>query len=335
MQLEELRFCVKYPFTQQARSLLESVDFSKISDDVLDEASKRIGLALSGKSFFPTESEINASKESSLTTILYYYPIARAMISLTNDNLIKRKFARAIRDDTYNFLKLENMEFLENISKQLFKVQHKNERFQLSMIDYLVYLPNSPEYRLINIEMKEGQVLLTKDAMAKVISSYIYSSILQTKTDKLKLPKMFSFFAEEIKKKYKKEEIPEDLGPVETKHFPPCMKHIGAELLDPDILVSHQPRFVMATFFTNINMDLDKGVDFFRLQSNFNEAKTRYSLEHAYGKRGGGTKYSVPSCSKMESYGLCYRDKTCLWPTPLIYYRNRKSPRRVAKKVTQ
>ena len=87
--------------------------------------------------------------------------------------------------------------------------------------------------------------------------------------------------------------------------------------------MAHQPRFVLATFLSSINMPVDKAVDLFREQPNFNEKKTRYYLEHALGNKGG-TKYSAPACSKIESYGLCYKDATCRWKHPVTYYKKKK-----------
>ena len=70
-------------------------------------------------------------------------------------------------------------------------------------------------------------------------------------------------------------------------------------------------------------MPVDKAVEYFREQPNFDANRTKYHLQHALGKKGA-TKYSMPSCVTIEGYGLCYKDKTCIWRHPLVYYKNKK-----------
>jgi len=92
--------------------------------------------------------------------------------------------------------------------------------------------------------------------------------------------------------------------------------------------VGHIPRFVFSTFLGGIKMPLDEAVGLFKNQSNFNEKKTRYYLEHSYGLKSNKTRYSVPACSKMESYGVCYKDSTCRWKHPMSYYAKVKKVRK-------
>ena len=78
----------------------------------------------------------------------------------------------------------------------------------------------------------------------------------------------------------------------------------------------------MAFFAANVNMPLEDAVKLFSKQSNYDEKKTRYYLNHAFGQGSSKTKYAMYSCSKMESLGICYKDETCKWKTPVLYYKN-------------
>lgn len=337
--LEELKFCVKYPFTDEAKKYVEGIDLSKISDDTLAGAVQRIEKALADGTSSQRDKlgEIESSKkEDYLKETLFSYPISKILISLSDDILLKRKYASSISKGVSQFLQLEKDEVLLKVAKQLFKLKTEGGRYKIPLNDYLSYLPDGPEFKLINAEMGDGEVFIDKHGLSKVISNYVYESIMKTRVERAKMPKMFIYFADELAKKYRTSDAPMDLGPVDFKSFPPCMRKICSDLLNPDTEVGHQARFVVATFFANINMDLHKAADFFRLQSDFNEAKTLYYLEHAYGKRGGKRKYSVPSCDKMKSYGLdCYEESRCPYKTPLVYYKSKKKvsePRRRLKK---
>ncbi|MEM0372872.1 MAG: hypothetical protein QXO69_03500, partial [archaeon] len=164
---------------------------------------------------------------------------------------------------------------------------------------------------------------------AKLVSKHVFNSIMNASVDRKKVPKKFIFFADELSKN--RESFARiDFGPLNPEFFPPCIKSIVADLRS-GTKTAHQPRFVLATFFSSINMPVDSAVEYFKEQPNFNEKKTYYYLEHALGKRGG-TKYSMPSCATIESYGLCKRDASCRWKHPLTYYKAMKTKRKEAKK---
>jgi len=213
------------------------------------------------------------------------------------------------------------------LAKQFFNINHEKDLFLVPVNEYLSYPPEEKEYSLVNLELDNGRVRLDKEQTAKLISQYVYHTVLNTKIDKRDVKnKMFIYFAEELKKD-RRYAIPEDLGAVEFEAFPPCMRKIYHDLQTEE-KVGHIPRFVFSTFLAGIKMPIDEAIALFKNQANFNENKTRYYLEHSYGLKSNKTRYSVPACAKMESYGTCYRDETCRWKHPMTYYAKMKRSRK-------
>jgi len=327
MELEDLRFCARYPFTKEAKGYLDflKLDLDGLDDDLLEYSSKRVTDSLSDVHKYVREKfeQIKLAREPYLMKEIVSFPVSKVLVALTEDMLVKKKFARAESQRAYHFLQFEDDKTLEGIAKQLFTFKKDGKAFLIKFNEYLTYPAEDKDYSLVNLELDEGMIKLDKEKLAKLISQYVYHTTLRTKVDKRDIKnKMFFFFTEELKKD-KRYVVPEELGAVEMEAFPPCMRKIYRDLQSED-KVGHIPRFVFSTFLGGIKMPIEEAIALFKEQANFNEGKTRYYLEHSYGLKSNRTKYSVPACAKMESYGICYKDNTCRWKHPMTYYAKMK-----------
>ncbi|MEM4833938.1 MAG: hypothetical protein QW794_03050 [Thermosphaera sp.] len=107
---------------------------------------------------------------------------------------------------------------------------------------------------------------------------------------------------------------------------PPCIKNILITMKkagDAD----HYARLVLVWYLRWVGFTPEDVVEFFaRHASDFDEKVTRYQVEYAYGLRGSGKNYRMPSCRWMREHGLCLG---CGWGgTPLSYTRAKALPRR-------
>jgi len=84
-------------------------------------------------------------------------------------------------------------------------------------------------------------------------------------------------------------------------------------------------RFALTSFLVNAGMELEDIVKLFVSISDFDEAFTRYQIEHIAGIRGGRTKYTPPTCKTLQTHQVCVNpDKLCdRINHPLSYYRRR------------
>ncbi|MFW5902887.1 MAG: hypothetical protein ACOCTT_03295 [archaeon] len=326
MEKETLRFCAKYPFIEKAREILKDFNLNEIGDEFIEEAERRIESAL--KNTDNPEKHLrmirNAWKDTLIREIVTY-PLTKITAAQTGDRYIKQKIGKNEAKKTKHYLKLEKPEKIEEIAKEVFKLeetQNEDKPYKIPMHKYLNKKPRGKKHKLINQEIEEGKIYLDQEQLIELIASHVYHNIKNQEKPE-ELPEKIKELAREIKK-YRKTRYttePSDYGETEIQAFPPCMKKIYDELSTGED-VGHQPRFVLATFMVNIGMNVEEMIKPFRGQSDFKEGKTRYHLEHAAGKKGGGTKYKCPSCSKIKTYGLCVAN--CNVKHPLSYYKKQK-----------
>ncbi|MBI1973778.1 hypothetical protein HYS54_03105 [Candidatus Micrarchaeota archaeon] len=328
MLLGELRFCAKYPFSQQARQLLRKLDVSSVADDLLAQSAKRVEASLRRADFAAKLNEIVSSQETFLLNETFSFPLSKMIISLSKDGFMLKQFARAEAERAKYFLKFEPDETIRELSSQFFKLSAEGSEHVVPLTDFLRLMPK--DSKLATQSLSKGNVSVTRDALESMISEAVFQSITSTRVDENSVPKIFTFWANELKKFRKTAEPDLPLGDFDMHAAPPCMRRILSDLQSSE-KVGHMPRFALATFCANTHIPIDTAIDFFRKQPNWNEQKTRYHLEHAYGLKSSRVKYSCPNCVKMESLGLCFRDETCKWPNPAMYYKRMMARKLAAK----
>lgn len=111
---------------------------------------------------------------------------------------------------------------------------------------------------------------------------------------------------------------------------PPCIKEI-LRRVEKSENIPHFARFLLATYMLAVGSSVDEVVQVFSRLPDFNERITRYQVEHISGKRGSGKKYSVPSCSKVQSMGFCFMDQTCKGVKSPAHYAFKNSFKRVKR----
>ncbi|MCD6195528.1 MAG: hypothetical protein J7J82_01915 [Staphylothermus sp.] len=133
---------------------------------------------------------------------------------------------------------------------------------------------------------------------------------------KAELPLPKTIYVESSRKK--KAALPskiEDL--IKSKAIPPCISNIIETMIksgDPD----HIARLVLVWFLKWIGYDKEQVIEFFsKYAKDYNERKTRYQVEYAYGLRGSRKDYLMPSCRWMKEHGICL---DCGWnKNPVTY----------------
>ena len=325
---ETLKFCAKYPFTERAKEILKDFNLDEIEDEFIKEAERRVKSALKNTDDPKKRLRmIRNAWEDTLIREVVTYPLTKIIAAKTNDHYIKQKTAANEAKKTRYYLKLEKPEKIEKIAKETLDIQktdeEKDKSYKIPMQEYLEKQPQGKENKLINQELENGEIYLDKNQLSELIASHVYYTV-KKQEEPGEIPERIKEAVEEVRKqrssRYSADTI-KDYGKTEINSFPPCMKKIYDDLSSGKD-VGHQPRFVLATFMVNINMDIEEMLEPFRGQEDFDEEKTRYHLEHAAGKKGGGTKYKCPACSKIKSYGLCVSD--CNVKHPLAYYKKQK-----------
>ncbi len=187
-----------------------------------------------------------------------------------------------------------------------------------------------PRWKLINKLVSDGYVYLTKRELSRLLENSVKEVVWRAGVSYVKELRK-SDTVDQLIKKVREEvrnvrgfttdeavKFPERFkGKIVEEAFPPCMKSIISALLSGEHL-SHHQRFALATFLLNIGGSVDYVLDYFRHTPDFNERIARYQIEHLAGLRGGRKKYSVYSCDKMKTLGMCVAE--CGTKTPIQYY---------------
>jgi len=192
-------------------------------------------------------------------------------------------------------------------------------------------LRTQKRWMLVNRIVNKGYVYLSKRDLVRVLSEFVKRRVLNLASE-------YSTYLSEVPENLIKEdterlrELVKDVrgfteerlsseaivkAGIREEFFPPCITNIMNSLLKGEHL-SHAQRFALATFLLNAGADVEYVLDIFRHAPDFNEKIARYQIEHLAGLRGSRKRYSVYSCDKMKSLGMCVAE--CGVRTPLQYY---------------
>jgi len=192
-------------------------------------------------------------------------------------------------------------------------------------------LASDPKWKLVNRCVIRGYVYLNKRDAARMLETAIKSRITYLARELISTtnidPELIMPEVNELKELVRnvrgfltseRDKFLEELrGQIVEKFFPPCITEIMNTLLKGEHL-SHHQRFALATFLLNIGADVDYVLNLMRNLPDFNERIARYQVEHLAGLRGSRKKYSMYSCEKMKTLGMCVAD--CGVKNPLQYY---------------
>ncbi len=215
------------------------------------------------------------------------------------------------------------------------------ESFSLHFTSFLKYSSKmrSPEWKLLYQKLNNGYIIVEKHRLTRLVEQAItdhLSEKLPPYTDDMRAALKreiteVTAVLEEIKKEFQRD----TLGEIDPARYPPCMREILRQIQNSEN-VPQMGRFAIVTFLHAIGMTAEQIFDVFSSVPDFRAEKTRYQIEHITG-RISSTEYSVPECSTMKSYGICYNpDTLCSQPWmkhPLTYYKQKgKKPRAVSRK---
>lgn len=324
----------KYPFLSEAKKWVreEKVDIHEILyepayERVRMRAVERVENALK----YGTVKNATILKESDCVIEIFSYPVARMIVVDVESDYLRRRYALAEAKRAYENLKEEDMDFIEKISDE-FGMDVRGEHIHFS--DYLKYAPTwDLKWKLVNRVMEKGYVRLSKEEISRLLQEAIRNKIQNELLYLFSIPDIKNVFGEEIRR-FKSKVMPRDMQRVEginEKAYPPCIKNI-MNAIKSRMNVPHVARFTLVTFMNAIGASIDEILKIFSSSPDFNEERTRYQIEHITGKISGTT-YSVPKCSTLRTWGLCYPDELCKKINhPLMYYRLKRRKNELSEK---
>ena len=204
-----LNFAYKYPFSNEAKAIVESQP-NKINPKYLILSSGHIDNIISNSLDYK-EISLGSIKLDYIMTYLYSRMILSASKRL---DLIKsyalaesRRSSKALAaSDISEMLKLSS-ELDIRVTERFHSRNEPNvEELAMSFTDYVSNSPKKPEFELVNQKLSGGIVLLDKNKMSKILEQIIFKEILKglpiksadlprevvdyTKTLKFKMPEI-------------------------------------------------------------------------------------------------------------------------------------------------
>jgi DNA primase large subunit len=201
--------------------------------------------------------------------------------------------------------------------------------YSVSMGDYLRNVTHlrDDKWKLVNRLLSHGKIYLGQHDVARLLQEEVQRRI-EKRLDAKEVPQFpqpILDLADKLvalaKEKIGESEMEGFPKVVSQSAFPPCIvalydaashgRHLG-----------HVGRFTLTSFLITIGMETEKVAEVFKSSSDYNARLTRYQVEHIAGSHGSGTKYTPPSCSTLQTHGVCTNtDVLCTRVHhPLNYY---------------
>ena len=314
--MNQLEFCVRYPFTLNAKKALEDANIA-ISERIVELALQRIKTALKeGK--IPKSSALHDNEK---LENISSYAAARMILGYARNRFLTNTYAVAESKRASGYLDNESDEVIDKVASE-FKILtiDKSGILFVPVYTYLKYSPRDIHYKLTNRELADGYVKLN----SRYEKIRLIEEAVKKHMEKIPLvkspPETIKSAAE-----YLKEFLPK-INAYEAKSFslasgelPPCIEKLMDSLKKHENL-PHQARWYLAVYLIGRGMPIEEIVSIYSNLPDYNEKITRYQLEHA--KKKG---YAVPACATILTWGLCCAD--CKIGSPLNWQKLSKEDR--------
>ena len=308
--MADLLFCSHYPFSSAAKSYVSERGMEIVSS-YIEKAEERVQEAIvSGKvRKVPPLSE--AQEEE-----LALYAIARMIVSCANNRYLINRYAVAEAKKTSDYLSSDSSarpEYVDAVAAEFsVKFEKSGTQFLVPLGKYLTYTPRSTDYKLANREVAGGKVKVSSHERMRMLEEAVKKKIER------ELP-IRAAFPTEVKAAGARmlallPKLESAVVKVGQENYPPCIRRMIEEL-SLNVNLPHTARVALAIYLVRAGMPTDKIMDIFRGAPDFSEKTTHYQVEYLRTKG-----YSMPSCSTMDSYGVCVAECHC--GTPLNYRAN-------------
>jgi DNA primase large subunit len=300
--MDGLDFAVKYPFTSEAKAIVEN---ATLTDRVIELGLERIKKSLKGDDKAKMLIDETGKRED-----IASYAAARMILGSLRNTFITSKFAVNESKVVRNHLDKESMEGVRKVAARFgIEPAKKDGRKVLDLPTYLRYSIRAPYYRLINRKLREGFVEVGDNDLRRLVEEAV-----RKHTEEIPLVKDAP---EAVKRAGERLllELPKSETTIVVKEgdHPPCILQL-LENAKKHQNLNHSARYFLATYLNKIGMGDDAMVGIYSQLPDFNERTTRYQITHLKKKE-----YSVPSCSTVTTYGLCVA--TCRIGTPIRWHK--------------
>jgi DNA primase large subunit len=299
--MADLLFCSRYPFSTQAKEYVRERGV-EITSLMLEKAESRVKDALVlGK--LKKAAALGSAQEEELVA----YAGARMIVSAAANRYLITRYAVAEAKRASDYLGEDAQgreEYVEKVAQEFgIRFLPEGRGFLVHFSSYLLFTPRSVDYKLSNRQLLGGNVRVSAHERVRMLEEAVRKRIEGSLPVKAEFPAQVKESAARMAALIPKLEIA--VTKVGQENYPPCIRKL-LEDLAMNVNVPHTGRVALAIYLVNAGVPNDAIVDCFRHAPDFSEKTTRYQVEYIRNK-----KYSAPSCSTMDSYGICVADCHC------------------------
>jgi len=303
------------------------------------------------KASFDLASHFSAEPSNDFETEIASFPLAVYYAGGTGESRLIERFALYEATQINRYLGSEEREdiILEIAKSFQWNINFipETHTYSLHFSKYLQMgskgrLFHDPKWKLVNRQLKGGQVHLTPHDLRRLLQEEVKKHIEDRAKQELgKIEPDIQKDINELKAEFlkKRPQLKEfdQITRAQESEYPPCINELLKTAAKGQHL-SHVERFTLVTYLLHQGISVDSVVSLFSSVADFKEDKTRYQVEHLAGKRGGITGlYTTYNCATLKTHGVCSKPNDPICRTirnPLTYHL--KKPRRVpAQEQTQ
>ena len=337
----DTKLAAKFPFLEDATEMAaeNEADIDKLLTSFVFEDARARGVERLEDAIRDSEiSYVPLNKEDDRLTEVMSYPYARMIVSCIDDRFLTKRYALAEAKRMNRLLGDEPYPTILKIATALgVRSQTDENGLMMHFSDYLKFSSRikSTDWKLVNTEMKRGNVVLPKEKFVRVLENALFDKIeselpLNVPDEYKKMMQSdidhVSLMLAESKNRFN----PGFSGELNKDHLPPCIRTLLANAQN-GVNLPHSGRFAMVSFLHAIGMNSDQILTLFSQSPDFDESKSSYQIRHITGELNGSDGYTPPECSTMKTNGICFEpDNLCNNDKvnhPLTYFRIKSGTR--------
>jgi len=341
MEIEQLAFAQKFPFTEKAKNVLKGsdIDISKIPEPIMRKAALMISRANSRHAYL--FDALNATEEM-LQNEIMAFPTAKLLISSMRTTNVIGKFCDMIRKKTFNEIVNNDdaKDYALNLADDFglnvdLGEDFSSGSFEVSLLDYLEINFVDDETKLVNKRVEKGKVFLNLNDFARFLSEKAYKKIFDSlPIEKESVPKEIVKIARSIDSQLVKMEHKRFdarlAGKVNPNFFPPSMQVLYENQLAGKKL-SYYERLVLVAFLYQIGMKKPELLVLFSKSPDFKKHIAEYHINRVFEKE-----LSAPGYKKISEYGIIVSKEEKAFRHPVQYYiRELRASNRMKNKAKQ
>lgn len=176
-----LDFAYKYPFSSEAKGIVESLNSDKIEERYLLAGTVRVQEALRKGRIEFTEARSNELKLIYIVSYVYARMLVSAVADKTSEPYLVSRYAAAEARRVAGALEKESERGLVNVGKQLgiSVLPSGDGSFDVPFYEYVNGMPNFKEYLLIHQKLSRGNVRVERSRLTRILEEAARRQILK------------------------------------------------------------------------------------------------------------------------------------------------------------